>query len=474
MRRPRQVGAIRSRFDERVPEARGRRSHGWPSRCRAAGSGASAGAVGNDAVKLLAVGDIHLGRTPSRLPADLSARELGPAEAWRRTVEAAVESGASAVLLAGDVVDRDEDFFEAYRQLESGVRRLADADIAVVGVAGNHDVEVLPRLARHIPEFRLLGAGGRWESCRIASRGEAVTLWGWSFPRARFPASPLADQRFERASGINLGLLHCDRDAGAESPYAPVSGEELRRAGLDGWLLGHIHRPDALSADAPGGYLGSLTGLHRGESGPRGPWMLRVADGRIAEISHLPIAPLRWETLEVDLEGIGEAAEARERLLAAMIALDERISSAPVMPRAVGLSVTFTGRTAFGRFATEAIPAEDREAIHRGSAGTRYFIHRVDAETRPEVDLDELARRRDPVGLLAARLLRLGLPEGEPERERLLGLARRRLAAESGKTVWRGLAPSAGEPDPVEWLQRAGFRALDLLMEQGSSSPETR
>ena len=422
-------------------------------------------------MKVLAVGDIHLGRTPSRLPSDLSARELGPAEAWRRTVEVALEAEVAAVLLAGDVVDRDEDFFEAYRELESGVRRLADEGIAVIGVAGNHDVEVLPRLARHIPRFRLLGAEGTWESCRIAAGGEVVTLWGWSFPRARFTASPLADQRFERLPGINLGLLHCDRDAGPDSPYAPVGGQELQRAGLDGWLLGHIHRPDALSAESLSGYLGSLTGLDRGEPGPRGPWMLSVAEGRIAEVSHLALAPLRWESLEVDVEGIGEPAEARERLLAAMMALDERVSSAPVAPRAVGLAVTFTGRTAFGGAAMEAIPAEDRGAIHNGTTGTRFFIHRMDADTRPEVDLGELARRRDPVGLLAARLLRLELPEGDPERERLVGLARRRLASQSAKSVWRGLAPGAGEPDPVAWLRRAGFRALDRLLEQGSSSP---
>ena len=425
-------------------------------------------------MKILAVGDIHLGRTPSRLPSDLSPRELGPAEAWRRTVEVALEAEVAAVLLAGDVVDRDEDFFEAYRELESGVRRLADEGIAVIGVAGNHDVEVLPRLVRHIPRFRLLGAGGKWESCRIAEGEEAVTLWGWSFPRARFAASPLADQRFERLPGINLGLLHCDRDAGVDSPYAPVGGQELQRAGLDGWLFGHIHRPDALSAASPSGYLGSLSGLDRGEPGPRGPWMIRVAEGRIVEVSHLPLAPLRWEVLEVDLEGIGDAAEARERLLAAMVALDERVSSATVAPRAVGLSVTFTGRTAFGSAATEAIPAEDRSAIHNGTAGTRFFIHRMDADTRPEVDLDELARRRDPVGLLAARLLRLELPEGDPERERLVELARRRLASQSAKPVWRGVAAGAGEPDPVVWLRRAGFGALDRLLEQGSSPPDVR
>ena len=417
---------------------------------------------------------MHLGRTPSRLPPELPVRDFGPAEAWRRAVEAAIGSGVTAVLLAGDVVDRDEDFFEAYRELESGVRRLTEAGIAVVGVAGNHDVAVLPRLARHIAEFRLLGAGGEWESCRIAEGREALTLWGWSFPRARVSVSPLEGVSFDRPPGINLGLLHCDRDAGPGSPYAPVGRWELERAGLDGWLLGHIHRPDALSAGSPSGYLGSLTGLDRGEPGPRGPWMIRVVEGRIAEVSHLPLAPLRWEALEVGLGGIGDPAEARERLLAAMRALDGSLASSPVAPRAVGLSVTFTGRTALGSAAAEAIQEEDRSAIHEGTVGTRYFIHRIETGTRPEVDLEELARRRDPVGLLAERLLRLDRPEGDPERERLVEMVRRRLAEQSRKQGWLGLEAGAGGPDLAPWLRRAGFLALDRLLEQGSNPPDPR
>ena len=186
-------------------------------------------------MRILAVGDMHLGRTPSRLPEELldQARDLGPAGAWDRTVNTAINAGVTAVLLAGDVVERENDFFEAYRELERGVQRLAEAGIEVIGVAGNHDVKVLPRLAKHIPEFRLLGQDGQWESCRIADNENSITLWGWSFPRKEFRTSPLSGQSFKPEAGINLGLLHCDRDA-VNSPYAPVSSRELQQAGLDG------------------------------------------------------------------------------------------------------------------------------------------------------------------------------------------------------------------------------------------------
>ena len=257
-------------------------------------------------MKILAVGDMHLGRTPSRLPQELSgqARELGPAGAWQRTVDVAIAHRVRAVLLVGDVVERENDFFEAYRQLEQGVQRLSEAGVEVIGVVGNHDVKVLPRLAEQLPEFRLLGKQGEWESCQIADAADSITLWGWSFPRREVQDSPLSGATFARGEGINLGLLHCDRDAG-NSPYAPVTSQELRQAGLDGWLLGHIHKPDALSAEAPNGYLGSLVGLDRSETGRMVPGLSRLPAGGLRVLNNCHwrrcagiLWMLNWKVLE--------------------------------------------------------------------------------------------------------------------------------------------------------------------------------
>ncbi|MFS8609653.1 MAG: metallophosphoesterase, partial [Gammaproteobacteria bacterium] len=100
-------------------------------------------------LKILAIGDLHLGRVPSRLPADLrdDARRYGPSEVLERIVRYATESRIDAVVLAGDVVEHDYDFFEAYRDLRGTVGRLLAAGIRVLAVAGNHDTVVLPRLA---------------------------------------------------------------------------------------------------------------------------------------------------------------------------------------------------------------------------------------------------------------------------------------------------------------------------------------
>lgn len=419
-------------------------------------------------MKILAIGDIHLGRTPSRLPPELAgrAREFGPAEAWRRSVDKALECNVCAVLLAGDVVEREDDFFEAYRELSSGVERLTAKGVEVVGVAGNHDVKVLPRLADQIPAFRLLGADGEWQSHSIAEKDEAICIWGWSFPQRTVTTSPLFGEPFDRKPGINLGLLHCDRDGGS-SPYAPVGSLELARAGLDGWLLGHIHKPDSLTADTPTGYLGSLSGLDPGEPGAHGPWLITVSSGQLTRFEQVPLAPLRWETLAVDIDGIGEVAQAKDRLLTEIRLLDERFAGQAAGPDAVGLRVNFEGRTRFGAAANREIGVDDRQDIYRGSAGRHYFVEGVRNLTRPEIDLRALAERPDPPGMLARRLLWLDEPEGHAGRDRLMNLARERLQSEAGKAVWARLADEGPiEPEPELWLREAGFRALERLLTQ--------
>ena len=149
------------------------------------------------AMKFLCVGDIHLGRRPSRLPEELPdelrASDLGPAAAWRRAVDFAIEAEADAVLLAGDVVEQEDDFYEAYGDLRDGAARLAAAGVRVLAVSGNHDVQVLPRLADAVPGFRLVGRGGRWEIEDVEGRGGGrAHVLGWSFPERRVSTSPLS------------------------------------------------------------------------------------------------------------------------------------------------------------------------------------------------------------------------------------------------------------------------------------------
>lgn len=433
-------------------------------------------------MKLLCVADMHLGRFPARLHPDLLplASELGPAAAWRKAVDRALAEGVDAVLLAGDLVDGGDDFFEAYADLRAGVERLTAAGVTVVAVAGNHDVEVLPRLAEAVPGLRLLGRGGRWETCDLEAGGARVRVAGWSFPRRWVDASPLADGALAAAldaagpaPAAVIGLLHADRDQGG-SRYAPVASAELAAAPVSAWLLGHVHAPDLAPAAGAGarlaGYLGSLTSNDPGEGGARGAWLLEVAADGALDARHVPLAPLRWERVEVDVSGLAAAEDVALEIAAAVERLHERLATEGVEAVAVGCRLVLGGRTRL-RGAIEAALAHDPPSARvLRHEQVSYFVDRVRVEALPELDLAALARGDDPVGLLAARIEALRQP-GSPLRERLVSAARPRLVEAARAKAFAGLEPPAlDEAEVAALLEEAALRALDALLSQPGSA----
>ncbi|MBU8870376.1 MAG: DNA repair exonuclease [Gemmatimonadales bacterium] len=393
--------------------------------------------------RILFVGDMHLGRRPSGLPGDLSARtDLGPAEAWQRVVTIAIEHQVQAVALAGDLVHQDNAAFGAYGPLENGVRRLAEAGIPVCAVAGNHDASTLPSLAENIAGFTLMGSSGTWSELRLTSESRPeVRLVGWSFPREHHLQSPFnsplpaADSKL-----ITLGLLHCDLGA-SRSKYAPVTAEEFRTSGYDGWFLGHEHIPGDPAIGGPF-YLGSLTPLDPSETGSHGPVLVTIPGaGHSPTAERLPLAPVRWENLELP---VPQAADPRNDLqpllLARAISHRREIENENPDLLALGLRITLTGQVEDPDAWDRACRALDFDDLKVEQDHALVFIQKVQSGLRIQRDLMDLARGNDPAGLLARRILVLentgGKKTGEPvpgvsdsakETERLVAMARARL-----------------------------------------------
>ncbi|KAF0284204.1 metallophosphoesterase family protein [Spiribacter roseus] len=423
-------------------------------------------------LKLLAVGDLHLGRRPTRLPADLAARadDYSPAEAWRRSVDLAIHEGAEAVLLAGDVVESRHDYFEALPRLQTGVAALSRAGIQTFAVSGNHDVNILPPLIDRVPDAHLLGRNGRWESVQLGDpgHGDSATLWGWSFPAERVRHNPLTQLPDDRRTGLRLGLLHCDRDQ-ADSPYAPVTGETLRDARFDAWLLGHIHQPDGLDVDNASGYLGTVVGLDAGEPGARGPWLIEVADGHIQRFEQRPLAPLRWERIDIDIGGAAGEADVVQRLDARLEALARALDRADDRPDLIGLRLRFTGDCDLVETdITPAVPQTDHSMELPGLDGTiRWFVESWRIDTRPVTPLSRLAERDDQPGLLARRLLVLERDATDADRAALLEAADRHLQSMPGHAGWSQLpGPWPDRQRLADWLRESGQNALRAMLAQ--------
>ncbi len=426
-------------------------------------------------MRLLAIGDIHLGRRPTRLPEavqeEIGSPNLGPAAAWQRAVDEALRLAPAAVVLAGDVVDDNNDFYEAYADLRSGVERLTAHGIQVFAVAGNHDVHVLPQLADSLADqgFRLLGRGGHWETVTVeGAAGEALGLAGWSFGNSEVRTDPLADA-VPTVTGMPLiGLLHCDRDQ-PQSHHAPVRSDELAAAPPDAWLLGHIHKPDLSAGPRPTGYLGSLTGLDPGEPGAHGPWLIETEPTGISA-QQLPLAPLRWETVEVSLDDLDRPEAVHPAITRQLDALHEGMAGGDYAPRAVGCRLVLTGRSEHRRAVERLLNADDPRALIHERGGVSYFIEAWRIEALPAVSLETLAQGGDPAGLLAHKLLVLQGPDGA-ERRALIDGARERFQERVRQRPYNRLGVEAPDEEATRrMLERAAVRGLDELLAQREDS----
>lgn len=427
-------------------------------------------------MKLLAVGDMHLGRVPVALPRGLAdaARSLGPETAWQRCIDKAIALKVEAVLLAGDVVDRERDFFTGYASLKSGVESLLENDIRVISVAGNHDTEVLPRLADALAGLELLGRGGEWESIELS----AGSVIGWSFPGRRVTRSPLATFPRHPPARPRLGLLHCDRDQ-AESAYAPVQSAELEAAEVDAWLLGHVHQPDLMpdrldgpDGNAPedlrhvvdtGGYLGSVSALRASETGIRGPWLIEV-EHQVVTARQIALAPLAYDALDLDVSALQQPGDLDGAMLAAGKQRIARRIDRDAVPDALGLRFRLTGRHPAAPEITEAARRTLEQQPVFEESGCRVFIDKIESMVTVPLDLEALAGQPDPAGVIARDLLLLTGPDCEARR-RLVGEARSRMQAAIEITELQPVAIGISAEQAAERLLRVGHAALARLLE---------
>ncbi len=412
--------------------------------------------------RILFVGDMHLGTRPSRLPAGVGdAERLGPAGAWARSVDAALEHRVQAVALAGDVVNKRNALFEAAAALRPGLEKLHAAGITTLAVAGNHDTRALPGLLQAGAPLHLLGAGGVWQEHVVGGDGHPpVRLVGWSFPRERWESSPLADPPPPaRADLPTFGLLHADLDV-PTSVYAPVGRAALAAVGYDGWMLGHIHTPGPVPTDARPFYLGSLVGLDPSETGEHGPVLVSVAADGTIERRRLPLAPLRWERWALPCPVAPASADDLQELL--LRELETRTAALGLAPGTVlGVRVVLDG--ACDRPLAAARAADALVLPPVTFAGVTVFVDKLESALRAELDLPALARGDDPPGLLARRILLLENESAE-QADALARLLQHLRDAEA--EARRFNACTAAVPADDATLRRTGARAARRLLDR--------
>lgn len=423
---------------------------------------------------LLFVGDIHLGRRPESLAhvledLQIPVRDVSPHAAWENAVQYAMDHGVKAVVLTGDVIDKEEHFVESYQLVERGVRRLNEAGIPVIAVAGNHDATLLPRLADAVEGVTLLGRGGRWASHVLTVDGNALELIGWSFPRAHVQENPLDDPALEallkqpRKGARRILIAHGDLDA-KRSNYAPMQRAQLEGADVDAAFLGHIHKPDPLHAARPIGYLGSLTGLDIAETGIHGPVEVRLAgDGRVVA-QRIANAPIRWERLAIDVSRETPwSAEALLKHVRQTLSTWTELHPLAAETRVLALRLSLEGRRPLEGWTAslEALQTFHGRAFEMADTRAFAILERTVDATALTIDLHAESQERTPIGRVARMILNGPTPAQLREAERQIDAAYEREDVEQN-----------GKNDVRQALQAAAQRMLEHMVtarEQGGA-----
>ncbi len=421
--------------------------------------------MGTDEVRLLCTGDLHLGRHPTRVPADTERGSVSTARAWATIANTAVEYDVDGVLLSGDIGDRANRYFEIVGAFETGLSILADAAIPVVAVAGNHDARFLPQLAADLYGLTLLGEDGRWERHELAA-GRPVHIDGWSFPRTNVSVSPLETYPDEAVDSPHLGLLHADLDASGGT-NAPVALSELAATVTDGWILGHIHAPGRRNEDPLVLYPGSPQPLDPGEPGPHGPWLLTWTPASGWTPTHLPTATLRYDNLAVDVTDVETPESAMAAASTAMAkhlaGIEGREHVTAFVPR-----ITFTGSTPIHTDLVDAATAM-ADQFGRTVDDVRVGLDEITIGTRPAVGTGN--RDDGPIGYLVDVLASIEGGTVHNDYPDLYREARARAEEAYGAATYAPLRRAGRQPSPpaddVETqLKHEVKRLLDQLVAQ--------
>ncbi|MDG5800977.1 DNA repair exonuclease [Marinilabiliaceae bacterium ANBcel2] len=275
--------------------------------------------------KLLVTGDIHIGRRSSGAPSESSIK-LPPAKnIWFSIVNYAIENKFDFLILTGDIIDRENRYYEAVGPLTKGLLDLASKNIKIVMTSGNHDFDVLKEIIKDnkFENIYLLGSEGGWEY-RTIETGSKKSLFfaGWSFHNESEKEDPLlslknGDQlkkEYKIAESTPLvGIIHGDI-YNKKSIYAPLDKNIMLSSNFDAWLMGHIHKADIINKSFPLIlYPGSPQALDAGETGTHGAYSVTITNN-LCNYKMVPLSPVRYEKMEVDISNTTGREEFRNKV----------------------------------------------------------------------------------------------------------------------------------------------------------------
>ncbi len=230
------------------------------------------------AARFLHLADIHLGARQKYLPVEkqeIRTHELF--QSFTQLIYQAMEETppVDAILIAGDLFDSPFPDINLLGKVKAVFRDVAEKDIPVFLVPGNHDNIISPQSVfrrERFPGVTLLLSPNIREPAEVDIRGEIFHIYGLAYSFLSRP--PFDSFQPAKKNVRNIALIHGSLVGNQEwqvhSQDIPLSAEALFKTGFDYVALGHYHNFRHYHSDGMHiVYPGCLEPLSWGDEGAR-------------------------------------------------------------------------------------------------------------------------------------------------------------------------------------------------------------
>lgn len=359
-------------------------------------------------VRILHAADFHLdSRFEGLTDKQAAQRRREQRDIMAKIIEIALERKVQALLFAGDLFDSDSPFLETSDMLRG---LLGQLNLPVFIAPGNHDYysKFSPYARISWPENVHIFTSREIQCVPLPELG--LKLWGAAFTDRTSPPLLKGFRAAKEGHHINILLLHGDTGS-KDSPYNPVSREEIEASGLDYLALGHQHKFSGPRKAGGSFYAwpGCTEGRGFDELGEKGIILADISPGG-CEIDFVPLGGRKYEILPVD---VSDCADSQDMIC-------HVLSQIPPDSRDDIYRILLRG---------EADPAPDTGQIGEGLEG-RFFALQIRDETQLRRDIWEKSGEDTLRGLFISNIRgRYQAAASDQEREILLSAARWGLRA---------------------------------------------
>ncbi len=423
-------------------------------------------------VKILAIADLHLGRTAS-VP-NIS-NPPSAAETLDKIVRFALDNAVDVLTLSGDIVDNYNRYWEAVSPLQNAITQLEHAGIYVCMVAGNHDYDVLNEVIKNSRSktLFLLGKNAKWESIQLNINKQDIQFVGWSFNNRYIIHDPLRDfDTLQISKNIpTVGLLHCETDT-PDSQYAPVNSNMLSGSGVDVWILGHIHKTSRLKKSNPLiFYPGSPLAMNAGEQGLHGASLVIIDDGGQINYERYPFSDVRYENIQITIKPALNQDEFRSLVFNVLEETSPKFINESNNPQFLIYDLQLIGEhnnpVEIANWAQELISIQH---VIPEFPNTHILIRKHEISVNPALTaLETLAKESSPAGKLAESIICLQNGEDNPFIDKLRQSWREKQNALSKHNTFREMNHfELTELDEADRfiLQECRYLLTELLAQQ--------